>query len=430
MAKENPYEQIERDILSAMKKPGPMYWVALGISAFFLIVGGACWAYQIKRGMGVAGITNTVCWGAYIATFVFWVGIAHSGTLISAVLYLFRVKFRSSFNRPAEAMTVIAIMVAGLFPIIHLGRPWLFYFLLPYPHQRQVWVDFNSPLVWDVFAVSTYLIVSAIFFYVGMIPDLAIAKRYYQGARKWFYSALSLGWGGTQNQWKHYNSLCLFLASFATPLVVSVHSVVSWDFAVAIIPGWHATIFAPYFVAGAIFSGVAMVFTLTIPVRKIFSLEKYMPVERFENLARILLVTSLIVSYAYITEFALSSYSGNPHERGIFTYRAFGDYKMYFWLMVICNCIFPLPLLHKALRTNLSYIFLVSIFVNIGMWLERFIIVVTSLGHTFLPYMRGTYTPAIEIGVMLGSFGMFFTLYLIFLKTLPVLSITELKEEE
>ncbi|MEM2990910.1 MAG: NrfD/PsrC family molybdoenzyme membrane anchor subunit, partial [Halobacteria archaeon] len=323
--------QLEKDVLSAMQKPAPIYWVLLVISATLAIIGAICWAYQIKTGMGMAGKNNPVGWRFYITDFVFWVGIAHSGTLISAVLFLFRAKFRSSFNRSAEAMTVFAVMTAGLFPIIHLGRVWLFYWLFPYPNQRLLWINFKSPLVWDVFAVSTYFTVSAVFFYVGMIPDLAIARRYFSGIRKWLYRVLSLGWTGTKDEWKHYSRLYMFLAAFATPLVVSVHSVVSWDFAMSIVPGWHTTIFAPYFVAGAIFSGTAMVITLVVPMRKAFRLEKYITEDHFENIARILLVTSLIVTYAYIVEFGLAMYSGNIFETTIFKYRLFGTHKYLYW---------------------------------------------------------------------------------------------------
>lgn len=288
--------RIEEEILTTFQKPSPAYWMGLSAAFFFFLLGAICWTYQIRVGMGVAGLRNPAAWGVYITNFVFWVGIAHSGTLISAVLLLFRAKFRSSFNRSAEAMTVIAVLIAGLFPIIHLGRSWIFFWLFPYPNQRQLWVNFRSPLVWDVFAVSTYLTVSAIFFYVGLIPDLAIARRRTRGLRKKIYQILSLGWEGTEREWQHYSKLTLYLAAFATPLVVSVHSVVSWDFAMSIIPGWHSTIFAPYFVAGAIFSGIAMVFTLSIPTRKIFKLEKYMSVDRYESLAKILMVTSFKAS--------------------------------------------------------------------------------------------------------------------------------------
>ena len=422
--------QAEVDVLNAMKKPRPLYWIVLAISATSFITGLSLWLHQMLTGMGVAGITNPVGWGVYITNFVFWVGIAHSGTLISAVLYLFRAKFRSRFNRAAEAMTVFAVMTAGLFPLIHLGRAWHFYWLFPYPNQRMIWVNFKSPLIWDVFAVSTYFTVSVVFFFVGMIPDLAITRRLTTGFKKRIYSILSLGWTGSFRQWLHYNRLYLFLAAFATPLVISVHSVVSWDFAMSIIPGWHTTIFAPYFVAGAIFSGTAMVITLIIPMRKIFKLEKYIVTDHFESIAKILLLTSLIVGYSYIVEFALAFYSGNVFEESIFRYRAVGDYKFLYWTMLFCNAILPTSLFIKKLRRSIPYLFIVSILVNVGMYLERFVIIVTSLAKDYTPYAWGTYKPTwIEAGITLGSFGMFLTFFLIFTKILPVLSITEVKEE-
>ena len=422
--------QTEKNILAAMKKPGKLYWAALFLCAALFAFGMSCWGYQIMKGIGVSGKNNPVGWALYITTFVFWVGIAHSGTLISAVLFLFRAKFRSRFNRSAEAMTIFAVMTAGLFPLIHLGRVWLFYFLLPYPNQRQLWVNFRSPLIWDVFAVSTYFTVSAIFFYIGLIPDLAIAKRHANGIKKWIYGILCLGWVGSARQWKHYNQIYIFLAAFATPLVVSVHSVVSWDFAMSIVPGWHTTIFAPYFVAGAIFSGTAMVITLIIPLRKYFNLQSYITEKHMDLLARVLLVTSLIVAYAYTVEFALAFYGENIFEKAIFTYRMFGHYWPCYWMMVFCNCIIPLTLFFKKLRRNIKWLFILSLFVNVGMYLERFVIIVTSLSHEYEPYAWGTYKPTlIDSGIVIGSFGWFFLLFLIFVKVLPVLSITEVKEE-
>lgn len=424
-------DAVERDVLSAMTKPGKLYWLTLFCTGSVFLIGLALWGYQMLKGMGVAGITHPVGWGVYITNFVFWVGIAHSGTLISAVLFLFRARFRRSFNRSAEAMTVFAVMTAGLFPLIHLGRSWYFFWLLPYPNQRLLWVNFKSPLMWDVFAVSTYFTVSAIFFFVGMIPDLAIVKRFASGVRKWIYSALSIGWKGTHLQWKHYNQLYMFLASFATPLVVSVHSVVSWDFAMSIVPGWHTTIFAPYFVAGAIFSGTAMVLTLVIPMRKVMKLESYITVDHFESIAKILLFTSLIVTYAYIVEYGLAFYSGNPYEIGIFKYRTFGHYRVLYYGMLLFNSLLPLTLFVRKLRRSLAFLFVLSLLVNVGMYLERLVIIVSSLAKEYDPYSWGTYKPSfVEVGITLASFGFFFTLFLLFTKLLPVLSVTEIKEEE
>jgi molybdopterin-containing oxidoreductase family membrane subunit len=422
--------QLEQDILAAMKKPNPLYWVALVICASFFAIGMWTWLQQMLQGMGIAGINNPVGWGVYITDFVFWVGIAHSGTLISAVLFLFRAKFRNVFNRSAEAMTVFAVMTAGLFPLIHLGRSWLFYWLFPYPNQRKLWVNFQSPLVWDVFAVSTYFTISAIFWYVGMVPDLAIVRRFADGFRKRIYSIFSLGWTGSLQQWRHYSRLYMFLAAFATPLVISVHSVVSWDFAMSIIPGWHTTIFAPYFVAGAIFSGTAMVLTLIIPMRKIFNLEKYITVDHFDKITKVLLFTSLIVTYSYAIEFALAFYGGHKFEEAHFLYRLLGDYRYLYWLMVFCNSLLPMTLFIRGLRRNIPYLFVLSLFVNVGMWLERFVIIVSSLAKDFDPYNWGIYIPRWpEVAITLGSFGMFFMFFLIFTKILPILSITEIKEE-
>ncbi|MBI5418883.1 MAG: polysulfide reductase NrfD [Deltaproteobacteria bacterium] len=425
------YARADEDILKAMEKPGRAYLLGLGVTASLAVGGGLLWAYQIRNGLGVAGYTHPVNWAVYITNFVFWVGIAHSGTLISAVLYLFHARYRTSFNRPAEAMTVFALMVAGLFPLIHLGRSWVFYYLIPYPTERQLWVNFRSPLIWDVFAVGTYFTVSAVFFYVGMIPDLAIARRRREGIRKTIYAVLSLGWRGTGRQWRHYNMLYLFLASFATPLVASVHSVVSWDFAMSLLPGWHTTIFAPYFVAGAIFSGTAMVITLVVPMRKTFNLYRYITDDHFESIAKILLLTSLIVSYAYVIEFGLAWYSGNIFETELFRYRALGHYKVFFWIMVACNSIIPLTLFAMRLRRNIPYLLIVSLLVNVGMWLERFVIIVSSLSRDYDPYAWNAliYRPTyVEVGITLGAFGMFFMLYLLFVKTLPLLSISEIKE--
>jgi molybdopterin-containing oxidoreductase family membrane subunit len=424
------FDKVERDVLAGMQKPGVAYWLALLVAMTCFGIGMACWGWQIYSGMHASGKNNPVGWYLYITDFVFWVGIAHSGTLISAILFLFRAKFRKAFNRSAEAMTVIAVMTAGLFPLIHLGRVWLFYWLMPYPNQRLLWVNFRSPLVWDVFAVSTYFTVSAVFFYVGMIPDLAIARRLVTGPRQWLYRILSLGWSGTSRQWTHYERLYTFLAAFATPLVISVHSVVSWDFAMSVIPGWHTTIFAPYFVAGAIFSGCAMVITLVVPMRKFLHLEEYITLNHFEALAKMLLFTSLIVSYAYILEFAMALYSGNLFEIAHFKFRMLGNFREAYWLMVFCNVLLPLTLFVRKLRRNIPYLVVLSLFVNVGMWLERFIIIVTSLAHDFDPYVWGNPNLSwIAIGITVGSFGMFFTLFLIFVKLLPVVAITELKEE-
>ncbi len=429
MGSAEKYAKVDRDVLGAMKRPGRAYLAGLAFTLLLAVMLHVLWAYQVHSGLGVVGKMHPVMWALYITNFVFWVGIAHSGTLISAVLFLFRARYRTSFNRAAEAMTVFALMVAGLFPLIHLGRSWVFYYLIPYPNQRQLWVNFRSPLVWDVFAVGTYFTVSLVFFYVGMIPDFAAAKQHVEGMRKRIYTILSLGWQGTQREWRHYNMLYLFLAAFATPLVASVHSVVSWDFAMSIVPGWHTTIFAPYFVAGAILSGTAMVITLVVPMRKSLSLHEYITDDHFESIAKILLFTSLIVSYAYIVEFGLAWYGENIFERETFRYRLLGDYRYLTWTMLFCNSVVPLTLFARSLRRNTAFLFAVSILVNVGMWLERFVIIVTSLSHDYDPYNWGIYKPTfVCLGIDIGSFGLFFMLYLLFVKNLPVLSISEIKE--
>ncbi|MCS7185033.1 MAG: polysulfide reductase NrfD [bacterium] len=422
---------LEKKIVEVMSKVSKGYLITLLACMTLAGIAGILWLNQIISGMHLSGKNNPVGWFMYITNFVFWVGIAHSGTLISAVLYLFRSKFRCRCNRAAEAMTVISIMIAGLFPIIHLGKPWLFYWLIPYPNQRELWINFKSPLIWDVFAVGTYFTVSLIFFYVGMIPDFAILKKFFSGIRSKIYELLSIGFTGTLKQWSYYNTLYMLLASFATPLVVSVHSVVSWDFAMSLLPGWHTTIFAPYFVAGAIFSGSAMVITLTYLMRKFLKLEDILNIDMFEKLSKILLFTSLIVTYAYIVEILLAFSHHNVYEIELFKYRLTGDFKILFYLMILFNSILPLTLFFEKFRRNINYLFILSILVNIGMWLERFVIIVTSLARSYNPYSWGL--PVFSwtaLGITLGSFGLFFTMYLLFIKLLPPVSICELKEHE
>ncbi len=424
------YARVNDDIIRMLDKPTFKWWALFLPTLFFVGFGLFCFIYQVYTGLGVAGYRHPVFWGVYITDFVFWVGIAHSGTLISAILYLFRANFRMSIYRIAEAMTVFAVLTAGLFPIIHLGRPWNFYWLFPYPNQRELWVNFKSPLLWDVFAVSTYLTVSALFFFIGMIPDIAAVRdRVTEAPRKIIYSILSLGWKGSNWEWLHYSRAYLFFAAFATPLVLSVHSVVSWDFAMSNLPGWHTTIFAPYFVAGAIFSGLGMVIMLTIPIRKIFHLEDYITLDNYDGMAKLIMLTSGIIGYAYGVEFFMAWYSGNPAEWGQFYYRITGEYAIFYWIMIVCNVIIPIPLWFKSVRRNLKILFIMSIFINIGMWFERFNIIVISLSHGFDPAAWGIYKPSwVEVGITVGSFAWFLMFFLIFLKTLPPVSIAEMKE--
>jgi Ni/Fe-hydrogenase subunit HybB-like protein len=424
------YSDVNRDVLRLLSAPGPGYYVLLAITLVVLAIGAGAWLMQIVFGIGMSGLMNPVGWGAYITTFVFWVGIGHAGTLISAVLFLFRARWRQSIYRVAEAMTVFAVMTAGLFPIIHLGRPWIFYYLLPYPNQRGLWPNFRSPLLWDVFAVSTYLTVSATFFILGMIPDLAAARDATTVTwRKKLYTVMSFGWRGTANEWRHFTKAYLYLAALATPLVLSVHSVVSWDFAMSIVPGWHATIFAPYFVAGAIFSGLAMVITLVIPIRKMFRLESYFTPRHFDAMAKMVLVSSMVVFYAYLTEFFMAWYSFEPPERGVFMNRLVGEYWWATWIMLTCNGIIPMMLWWPSIRRNIPALFVISVFINIGMWFERFVIIVTSLAHEYEPWQWRPYQPSlVEMLIVLGSFAWFFMWFLLFIRVFPAVAVAELKE--
>ena len=424
------FRKINDDILRTMGPASRTYRAGLGLALTVLGLAVYAFYHQVQTGLGVAGYDPPVMWAIYITNFVFWVGIAHSGTLISAVLFLFRARWRTAVARASEAMTVFAVMTAGLFPIIHLGRPWYFYWLFPYTDQRQLWVNFQSPLVWDVFAIATYLTVSVLFLYLGLIPDIAIARDRVRDWRQRLYSILALGWQGTNRQWRHYNALYGLFAALATPLVVSVHSVVSWDFAMSILPGWHSTIFAPYFVAGAIFSGLAMVLTLLIPLRKFYHLEEYITVRHFENLAKLMIVTSLIITYAYVTEYFMAWYSRSEFERSTFLDRAIGQYALLFWVMVVCNCAIPLSLFFRKVRTHIGTLFVISLFVNVGMWLERYVIIVASLSHDFNPSVwPGLYRPTwVEVAITAGAMAWFFFLFLLFVKNFPAVSMTEIKE--
>ena len=423
------YEQVDREIAGTLR-PTLGWFAALGTAVLCMLIGALAWTYQIHEGLGAAGYQPPVMWGVYIVTFVFWVGIGHAGTLISAILYLFRAGFRTSIYRVSEAMTVFAVMTAGLFPILHLGRPWKFFYLIPYPNWRLIWPNPKSPLVWDVFAILTYLTISSTFLYVGLIPDIAILRdREKNPIRKAILSQLSLGWRNSDREWRHFTRAYLFLAAFATPLVLSVHSVVSFDFAMALTPGWHATIFPPYFVAGAIFSGIGMVFTIAIPLRKAFKLEHYITLNDLDAAAKLCLFTSSVVGLAYLTEFQIAWMSGNPFEQNYFWNRVFGQWAWAAWIMLICNCVLPLSLWSQKLRRNPLWLFILSLFINLGMWFERFVIVVPSLSHEFEPWQWGTYRPTfVDYSILLGSFGWFFMWFLLFIKQLPAMAMSEVKE--
>jgi len=431
LAEPRTLHQLTEEICAPMeRRPTWRWWAAFLVAASTLAMGAGVVGYQIATGIGVWGLNSTVGWAFDITNFVFWVGIGHAGTLISAILFLFRQKWRTSINRSAEAMTLFAVICAALFPIIHMGRPWLFHWMFPYPNDRgSLWVNFRSPLLWDVFAISTYFTISAVFWYVGLIPDLATARdRARAGVRRFLLRVFSLGWNGSARTWTRYEAVYLLLAGLATPLVVSVHSIVSMDFATSVLPGWHTTIFPPYFVAGAVFSGFAMVLTLMILARKVLGFEHLITIRHLENMTKVIVVTGGLVGLAYGTEMFIAWYSGNPYERFTFLNRAFGPYAWAYWTMVSCNVLTPQLFWFKRVRTSPLAIFLLSLLINVGMWFERFVIIVTSLHRDFLPSSWAMYRPtAIEVGTLAGTFGLFFTLFLVFARVLPMISIGELK---
>ena len=425
------YDYVTRTIAGTLGNPGRGYYALLGSAVTLLAIGIVCLLYLLRYGLGLAGYSMPTYWAVFITCFVFWVGIAHSGTLISAILYLFRSGWRTAVYRVAEVMTVFAVMTAGLFPLIHIGRQWYFYWLIPYPNERGLWPNFKSPLIWDEFAIGTYFTVSTVFLIMGLIPDIAAVRDVATGWRKKLYAITALGWRGTNEQWRHYRPAYLYIAALATPLVLSVHSVVSWDFAMAQVPAWHETIFAPYFVAGAIYSGCAMVITLLVPMRKFFRLEEIVTVHHFENLAKLILLTGMIVCYAYVVEYFVAWYGGPTPERAAFWYRAFGPFWWAGWTMNVCNAFLPWLLWSKKVRTNITALFVISIFVNVGMWMERFVIIAIHLaGEPFEPWVKHGYNPTwADWGIMAGSFGWFFMWFLLFVKNFPAVSVAEVKEE-
>lgn len=410
-------------------KPDKKFYIALSITLSMLVLFVIGLGLTFYYGIGTWGNNNPVAWGFGIVNFVFWVGIGHAGTLISAILFLFRQRWRTGIARFAEGMTIFAVMTAALFPLIHTGRPWLAGYLFPYPNQHSIWVNFTSPLLWDVFAVSTYFTVSLIFWYVGLIPDFAsLRERTSHKVKKIIYSIFSLGWRFSNRHWQHYEMVYLILAGFATPLVLSVHTIVSFDFAVSIMPGWHTTIFPPYFVAGAVFSGFAMVQNVLIFVRKIFNYEHIITLDTLEKMNKIILLTGSMVGYAYGMEFFIAWYSGIQPEQFTFINRAFGPYAWAYWIMITCNVISPQLFWFKKIRRSIPIMFIIAVLVNIGMWFERFVIVVTSLSRDYLPSSWGYFKPTIvDFMILIGSFGFFFTWILLFTKALPVVSIAEVK---
>ncbi|MFC2171591.1 NrfD/PsrC family molybdoenzyme membrane anchor subunit [Acidobacteriota bacterium] len=423
--------QLDDDIYSPMESfPTFRWWAAFSVTSFFVLVLLVSIYITVTQGIGAWGNNNPVGWGWAIVNFVFWIGIGHAGTLISAILFLLRQRWRTGIARFAEAMTIFAVMCAMLFPLIHTGRPWLaWYWLLPLPNSNSIWVNFRSPLLWDVFAVSTYGVVSFMFWYTGLIPDLASARdRAKHAVRKLVYGILSLGWCGSARAWNHYEKAYLLFAGLATPLVLSVHSVVSFDFAVSVLPGWHTTVFPPYFVAGAIFSGMALVACLVIVMRKMFRLEHLITINHLDVMNKIVIATSLMVGYAYIIEVFLAFYSGVAYETFGVLNRMMGPYAWGYWGMVACNVIFPQLLWIRRIRRSILLMYPIIILVNVGMWLERFVIVVTSLHRDFLPSSWDMYAPTwIDVGLFTGSFGLFLTMMLLFARFLPTISVAEIK---
>jgi Ni/Fe-hydrogenase subunit HybB-like protein len=429
MPPEAQYADVNRDVLRTLDPPGPAYFAWMVVCGLLLLGFVLALTWQIYLGLGVTGLRTPQFWALYITDFVFWIGIGHAGTLISAILYLFRARWRTSIFRAAEAMTIFAVMTAGLFPLIHVGRLWFVYFLFPYPNQRFLWPNFRSPLMWDVFAVSTYLTISTVFFIVGLIPDVAAVRDGSTGWRRRIYGLLAVGWDGSDRQWRHYRRAYGLLAALATPLVLSVHSVVSWDFAMALVPGWHSTLFAPFFVDGAILSGFAMVIVLVLPMRRYFHLERYITDRHLDALAKLLLVTSLVLTYFYVCDAFTAWYSGDVFERASLLWRTTGTYAPLVITQYVCNSIAPLAFFGARARRRPLALFTVSTLVLIGMWLERFNIIVPSLGHDFSPYTWGIFLPAlVDSTITIGSFGFFFLLFLGFVKLMPAMSITEVKE--
>ena len=431
---EKTYHQVTEDIVRPIEAtPSKLWKIGFTISVLFLLFGVYSVYREVVYGIGAWNLNKTIGWGWDIANFVWWVGIGHAGTLISAILLLFRQGWRTGVNRAAEAMTIFAVMCAGQFPIFHMGRVWMAFFVLPYPNSRgPLWVNFSSPLLWDVFAISTYFTVSLLFWYCGLLPDLATVRdRAREKWRKRMYGVLAFGWSGSTKHWQRHEALSLVLAGLSTPLVLSVHTIVSFDFATSVIPGWHTTIFPPYFVAGAIFSGFAMVQTLLIITRKVLDLEDYITMEHIEVMNKVIVLTGSIVGIAYITELFMSWYSQNPYEAAAFRNRwdLSTPYGWAYWLMMSCNVIAPQFFWFRKLRRNILFTFFMSIIVNVGMWFERFVIIVTSIYRDYIPSSWSTYyAPSIwEVGFYLGTFGLFFTCFFLFAKYFPVIAIAEIK---
>ncbi len=425
------FRTVTEKISAIVLRGTPRSWyVGFGISFLLVMLLLFSVSYLLVAGIGIWGVNVPVAWGFAIVNLVWWIGIGHAGTLISAVLLLLRQPWRTSINRFAEAMTLFAVANAALFPILHLGRPYFAYWLIPYPNVMGVWPQFRSPLVWDFFAIATYGTVSLLFWYMGLIPDLATLRDRTQNTFvKIFYGLLAMGWRGSAFHWRRHQKSYFLIAALATPLVVSVHTIVSFDFAVSVLPGWHSTIFPPYFVAGAIFSGFAMVLTITIPLRAFYHLEDFVTLRHLNAMAKVMLASGLIVAYGYLMEIFMAWYSGNLYEAATNATRMLGPYAGLFWLMILCNVVLPQALWSRRISTNTIILFLISIIINVGMWLERFVIVVTSLSRDFLPSSWGTYSPTIwDITTFLGTIGLFFAMLFLFIRLLPMISMAEMRE--
>jgi len=428
--KDITYAKVTDDILLPVEnKPNKAWWIGFTIAGLGALLWVFSVGYTFWTGIGAWGLNKTIGWAWDITDFVWWVGIGHAGTLISAVLLLFRQNWRNSINRSAEAMTIFAVICAATYVVAHMGRPWLAYWIFPLPNQfGSLWVNFNSPLVWDAFAISTYFTVSLVFWYCGLLPDIASVRDRAQGLKRRIYSILSLGWNGSVKSWQRFEIVSLILAGISTPLVLSVHTIVSMDFATSVIPGWHTTIFPPYFVAGAIFSGFAMVQTLLLVMRKVLNFENYITMFHIEAMNKIIMVTGSIVGIAYLTELFIAFYSGSEYEMYAFTNRMFGPYAWAYWAMMTCNVISPQLFWFKKIRTSIPISWILSIVVNIGMWFERFVIIVTSLHRDYLPSSWAMFYPTwVDVGIFVGSIGLFFTLFLLFLRFLPGIAIAEVK---
>ena len=430
VANNRSFGWISNQIAGLCEGKAPMWWWVMFVPSFLaLCMLGFMLSYQVSTGVGVWGNMRPVMWAWDIVNFVWWIGIGHAGTLISAILFLLRQRWRTGVNRAAEAMTIFAVMCAGIFPAMHVGRVWYDWWLFPIPNSNSIWPQFRSPLMWDVFAVSTYFTVSVLFWYMGLIPDLAVMRdRAKTKLRQFLYGLFALGWTGSNRHWSNYEKAYLILAGLSTPLVLSVHSIVSLDFSVSQLPGWHTTIFPPYFVAGAVFSGFGMVLTLLIPLRSMFKLQDIITMRHIDVMCKVTLATGSIVGYAYAMEFFIAWYSGNPNEQFHFLNRALGPYQWGWIMMISCNTLVPQVFWFKWCRQKLWFVFIISILVNVGMWFERFVIIVIGLHREFLPSSWGYYRPTyVDICTYIGTFGLFFTCFLLFIRFLPMIAISEVK---